>query len=355
MTRHSPQAMRHCLMLAALVAAWMVGSSAPVRGQNPITAAKEAFKKAREDAKRPAAPAQPVEPAQPAQSAQRPAAAAGASMADCCSPEAIGKLASTVGYVDIVGVKLGMTMEQAIAALKANNPKLVIDVHDAEITAGAKQGRRPRVILAHLPAAGRNPDLWGNLDGSHEAIGVQLTAPPGPLVVEMVIRYVGFASNAPLAPPNIIEGLRKKYGTEPWNNPGAQRMGWIFDPAGKPLTPNPQQQYCIESPQIALIGGDIRGIDSATAAGRVFGSVNDHATSGSSIELHTKCAPYLVVRADIDPGRQPNTAQGFWTMIHSWALVHNSLTLTAAYIRGEAESQIKQQEDAASKRAVPKL
>ena len=358
MTRHSPQAMR-CLVLAALVAAWTLGSSAPVRGQNPITAAKEAFRKAREDAKRPAqpaAPAQPVEPGQPAQAAQRPAAATGPSMADCCSPEALSKLAASVGFIDIVGVKLGMTLEQAVAAIKAANPKLIIDVHDLIVEAGAKQGRRPHVILAHMPPLDPNRpgEGWYNRDGSQEAIGVQVTPPPGPMVVELVVRYVKFANSAPVAASNIVDALQQKYGRPAWAE-HSQSLGWIFDNTGKPGPVPPTPQQACRPGQLRLSGGDLRG-NSATAPGRVFETLNQY--SNSSIrtdDFAAKCAAYVVARADIDHANPSTPVSDFWMTIQSSGLAHYSMVLTSAYIQAEIESQIKQRDDAAGKRAVPKL
>ena len=140
-----------------------MGTGAPVTAReraaqikNPIEAAKEAFKKAREqeEAKR---RQQAPPPQQPTQAPVSPSAP-GAATAECCSPEALGKLAASVGFVDVVGVKLGMTLEQAVAAIKVANPKLMIDIHDGEIEAGGKQSRRPRgMILAHLPAGQQEP------------------------------------------------------------------------------------------------------------------------------------------------------------------------------------------------------
>ena len=194
------------VLVVAIAAGWVFGSPVNAQIKNPIEAAREAFKKAREQQKPPQKPA-PASPAPGSPAPSSSAAASGAS-ADCCTPEALGKLAASVGFVDIVGVKLGMTPEQAIAALKAANPKLVIDIHDGELTAGGRVIRRPRLVLAHLPAGGRNPVLWGNLDGSHEAIGVQLTTPPGPMVVEIVSRYVSFPNAAPVAASTLVEAHR---------------------------------------------------------------------------------------------------------------------------------------------------
>jgi hypothetical protein len=338
-------------LLVAIAAGWVVGSPVSAQIKNPIQAAKDAFKKAREEeaAKR---AQQPPRPQPPAPAPVSPAAA-GAAVGDCCSPEALSRLAASVGFIDIVGVKLGKTLEQAVAALKAN-PKLVIEFHDMEITAGGKTGRRPRLILAHLPAGGRNPELWGNLDGSHEAIGVRLTPPPGPMVVEMISRYVSFPSNAPVAASTLLDALRKKYGPESEDG-GLVQLDWIYDTTGKLLGPPTQVQRRCLGGQI----GEIRGGSGDNQPGKLAAGFNEYTPTFGQFpgfdEYTAKCGSYVTLRAQI-LHRSPTELVGdIWTTLHSPGLQHNSLALAAAFIKRENENLIKQQEDAAATRGAPKL
>jgi hypothetical protein len=269
------------------------------------------------------------------------------------SPEAINKLAASVGFIDIVGVKLGMTLEQAVAALKAANPKFVIDVHNGELTAAGKTGLRPRLIVAHLPAAVPNPVSWGNLDGSNEAIGVQLTAPPGPLVVELVVRFVRFPNPAPVAASTLIEAVRKKYGPETFDDGD---LAWLYDTNGKPLSGAAQEQRaCVGRGMISYL--DIRSGDGLSAPGSVIpglGSAAINQASGNNPYI-AKCVPYVVGRAEILHASPTQLAQQFWMTIHSPGLQRSSLALTADFMKQAEENLIKQQEDAGAKRAVPKL
>lgn len=284
-------------------------------------------------------------------------AAQGAGTGDHVSPETISKLAASQGFVDIVGVKLGMTVQQAVAALEAANPKLVIDIHDGELTAAGKVIRSPRVILAHLPAAGRNPAAWGNLDGSHEAIGVQLTMPPGPVVVETVLRYVSFPSAAPVAASTVIEALRKKYGPESTDFASSSALGWLHDSTGKLLrAPTPQQINCM-GPSGAQVALEIRGGDGLSEPGKTIPgleSLSFNRASGFE-RFETSCLPYVVVNAQILHRSPTELVADFWTSIHSIGLQHNSLMQTAAFVKQANEDLIKQQEDAGAKRAAPKL
>src|SRR5437868_240967 len=86
--------------------------------ENPIQAAKDAYNKAKQQQQQqqqqqpnqnkrqqPAQSQQPQAPAQ-AQQPAAPAASAGAAPGgDCCSADAMKKVASSLSYLDIVGVK----------------------------------------------------------------------------------------------------------------------------------------------------------------------------------------------------------------------------------------------------------
>jgi hypothetical protein len=282
----------------------------------------------------------------------------GVATAENVSPEALSKLASSVGFVDIVGVKLGMTVEQAVAALKAANPKLVIDIHDGELTAAGKVIKTPRVILAHLPAAARNPAAWGNLDGSHEAIGVQLTTPPGPIVVETVLRYVSFPSSAPVAASTVIDALRKKYGPESTDHASSSALGWIFDSAGGHLgSPTREQIDCMGPSGAQIRSGDIRGGNGLNEPGKTIPGLEYLASNRATDfdRFPVRCLPYVVVNAQILHGSPTQLVGDFWTSIHSVGLEHNSLLLTAAFVKQATENLIKEQEDAGKTRAAPKL
>ena len=355
---HSPMKTIGRIVFVVIAVGLVTGSPVTAQIKNPIQAAKDAFKKAREEeeAKRSQRPPRPQPPTPAPASPAAPGAttaAAGTASAECCSPEALNKLAASVGFVDIVGVKLGMTLEQAVAALKAANPKFVIDIHNAELTAGGKLTRRPRVILAHLPAASRNPAIWANLDGSSDSIGIQLTSPPGPMVVEVVMRYVSFPNSAPVAASTLVEAHRTKYGQESLDDSG-QALGWIWDVTGKSLrNPNQAQVQCIMRPNVDT--GDIRSGDGLSEPGKNTASLEGLANGSVYDQYSAKCASYVVLRAEIQHQSPTQLEGAFWTTLHSPGLRRNSLVLTEAFVKQANENAIKQQEDAGAKRAAPKL
>src|SRR5581483_3750340 len=95
-------------------------------------------------------------PQQPANAPIQSSATAADSPAgneDCCTPEALKKIAASVGFVDIVGIKLGMTPAQALAAIKAYKSTFKIEVLNTRLfhPGVATFTRVPRYISAHEP------------------------------------------------------------------------------------------------------------------------------------------------------------------------------------------------------------
>ena len=348
--------------------------SPPVAAQskNPIQAAKDAFKRAREEQERAKGQQPPPTASQPAQpsSGAVPVAAASAqapTAGDCCSPDAIQRLAASLGFVDIVGVKLGMTPQQAIAAIKTSNAKLKIDVVGTDITvAGRDLAPEPQWLIAHTVTA-TNPVFFHQPDGTAESIAIELTMPRGgPQLVGKIMRWVSFATSAPVAATNLIDALKQKYGaTESLDD--SQHLFWVFDASGKQVkwpTNREDLRPCVPgAPQIGF-PFEIRGGQVDFSPGRRFNRVSTDMTSvvdGNQFlaaERSSKCAPYTWVQA-VDLGSnllrsQPQRGD-MWVSLQSPALLRNAQAAANAFLRQADEGARRQQEDAASKRAAPKL
>ena len=214
--------------------------------QNPVQAAKDAYNKAKQDAqqqqqqqKQQQAPqsrpqATQPNPGQPQNSGSQPPATPASSVrtrADCCTPHAMKKTAASLGFVDIVGIKLGMTPEQAVAAVKAYNPSLKIENLTARLDHPSNPGtfvRVPYTINAY--SANTRQDL-----GPVEWIAMQFTLQPGPPLLEKVVRYTGFVNTQPVMTSNLLQSLQKKYGQQNYTQRG-DSVGWVYDSNGKLLT-----------------------------------------------------------------------------------------------------------------------
>jgi len=361
---------RRAVGLAAVVLAglWTMSSS-PIAAQsrNPIQAAKDAFKKAREEQERAKGqqppPTPPSQPAQPSSAAAPPSAGAPqpSDAGDCCSPEAIRNLAASLGFVDIVGVKLGMTPEQAIAAIKASNASLRVDVLNTDVVIAGKQMPPERQwVIAHTVAP-RNPVFFHQPDGTAESITLELTTPRGgPQVVGKIMRWVSFANTAPVAATNLVEALRQKYGaTESFEN-GLNKY-WVFDESGKQVrwTTRADLQMCVPfSPNVGF-PFDMRGGQDDPSSGRLYSRLSTDSTIvADDGERSAKCPPYTWVEA-FELGSnvvrsQPQKAE-MWITLQNSALLRKAQVAAHAFLKQADDAARRQQEDAASKRTAPKL
>ena len=156
---------------------------------------------------------------------------------DCCNPEAMKKIATSLGFVDIVGVKLGMSPQQALGAIRAYNPKLKIEIMNAFITIpSSSQIKVPHLVVAHTvnPRIVGGPGGFNQMDGSSEEIVIEFTTPPSPALVAKITRQVVFPGDQPVPALNLLDSLRKKYGQESFSD-GVSR-DWIYDSNGKLVT-----------------------------------------------------------------------------------------------------------------------
>jgi len=139
------------------------------------------------------------------------------------------KIGDSLGYTDIVRVKLGMTPDQAFAAIRASNPKLKIEIINTRMdNPTGPQGsitRVPHYTLAHTT----HPTVQTTYtlpDASQELIALEFTTPPNPPLVAKIVRYVGFAAGQPVPASTLVDALRQKYGQENFSD-GVSRF-WIF-------------------------------------------------------------------------------------------------------------------------------
>jgi hypothetical protein len=105
---------------------------------------------------------------------------------DCCSQEAMKKIAGSLDYLDVVGIKLGMTPQQPIAAIKAHNSNLKIDVIPRETRASdCPWDVREDSTMDFGPFA--SPERFQ--PGKYR---LEFTTPPNPPLLAKVARQVLF-------------------------------------------------------------------------------------------------------------------------------------------------------------------
>jgi hypothetical protein len=140
--------------------------------------------------------------------------------------------------LDIVGIKLGMTTREAAAALRADNPRLMLTP-----TTRTLEGFSQPLLFSIL---GQEPITVGPEGGivrAGEDIVILFTTPPSAEVVWGVKRQYTFAAKDQPDMQVTLDALRKKYGPETVPpSPGSQdmtkNMVWVYDAQGKPMGPS---------------------------------------------------------------------------------------------------------------------
>ena len=183
-------------------------------------------------------------------SMEMPSAAQSAQVqAPQATAETTSKIAATLAYLDVAGIKFGMPLTSTMALLRTINPKFqfrqqveIIWPLDRSNTAAQPPADAPR---STIQVAAESVDGKGGV----ETFDVTFARHPNAPIVISIRRKLGWA---PTAGPNfdtLVADLRKKYGAESiimnqtTNN--VQReitLRWYFDPAGVKLTGNLAQQ-----------------------------------------------------------------------------------------------------------------
>jgi len=285
------------------------------------------------------------------------------SSGDCCTPDAMKKIASSLGYLDVVGLKLGMTPEQAFAALKTHNPKLKIDIIHARLqhptAPDGTTARVPKWVIAHTVGAG-GPNFFYQADSSMESIALEFTTPPSPPLVAKIARVVQFPHAQPVLLDTLLDGLHKKYGPE--NGVLNDSRVWVFDANGKPVTRylTPAERACDpgnwvwDFPNQGILGG-------ASWSDGDSGSIrlDEHEMEEANLgyERHAACVPLTLVAASgVGTSLAPNTpVSNLQVVIVSPALLRYSQQATHDWLQAELDGKLKQQREADAKRPAPKF
>lgn len=144
---------------------------------------------------------------------------------DFGSPEGTAKIAAKAGFLDVVGIKLGMTAKEAVAALQAHNAGFKpypITLREYEAL--------PGVVMTPVLQA---PNPAGPNATSGDDFNLVLTYAPNEAFVWGIVRNMGFGrvEERPTV-ENTLAGLRQKYGQESVKE-GDSRLIWIYDGEGK--------------------------------------------------------------------------------------------------------------------------
>jgi hypothetical protein len=227
--------------VAVLVAAVLFSSRSSGQIQNPITAARDAYNKARQQQQQQQQQQkqqqqqqkQQTRPDQAPQAGATPRPVAAPDVAEPWTPPADTPTAPPVvldpsKMPDVVGVRLGMSPQEALEALRKQYPKDIYQKLTADWWPAPQKPDYGFTVLSSAP---------GNTADAH----LSLTAPPNP---QLVWRITRLTQRMHINRVTFLAALREKYGKEtvayPENGGGDpvtddRRMGelaWLFDESG---------------------------------------------------------------------------------------------------------------------------
>ena len=175
---------------------------------------------------------QPPQPSQAPQQQQRQRQAGGPPANEKPQPspdfgtaEGTAKIAATAGFLDIVGIKLGMPAKEAIEALKAHNANF----KPTPITLREYEAL-PGVVMTPILLA---PNPGGPSAVSGDDFTLFVTYAPNEAFLWGISRNLGFGrEDSRPTVENTLAGLRKKYGPESTKQVNS-RLIWIYDAQGQ--------------------------------------------------------------------------------------------------------------------------
>ena len=223
--------------VAVLVAAALFSSRSSGQIQNPITAARDAYNKARQQQQQQKQQQQQqkqqqTRPEQAPQAGAAPRPVAAPDVAEPWSPPVESNPPAVVldpsKMPDVVGVRLGMSAQEALEALRKQYPKDIYQKLTADWWPSAQKPDYGYTVLSSAP---------GNYPDAH----LSFTALPNP---QLVWRITRLTQRMHINRVTFLAALREKYGKEtvayPENGGGDpvtddRRMGelaWLFDESG---------------------------------------------------------------------------------------------------------------------------
>jgi hypothetical protein len=346
-------------MRCALAPALLLGLTLPLapaamaREANPLKTLKGAVDAAATQTKLGAT--RQATPAANAAASQGPAAPG-----DCCSTEAMKRTAAALSGVDIAGIKLGMSPEQAFAAVQAFNPKMIVQTnkatyYDMPSDSPTRQIPAPWYAVAHTP--GSSPSTFMAGDYSSDQILIEFSTPPSAPMVVRVIRYVAFPSGQPMVSATLSDSLVKKYGAITEHGPA---LVWVYDGQGKhvaggaPTVCSSAGSAFDEAPgQPPYSPGTVThtvSVPQQEFAGQEIDRTNSHYFLKSCHNLGAE----VVARPGDDMGRDFKIVQ-MTQVLTSPALLYASRKNAQDWLDAKIAAYRAERDNAAKARAAPKL
>lgn len=141
---------------------------------------------------------------------------------------------------DVVGVRMGMSLDEALRALRTHNPKLKVSDIQGQRFIDADNKKHP---VLYFLSTGERPR-------ASEKIYLTLSLPPQQRVVH-IDREISYSKNEASTYAAVLDSLQKKYGqtlVKPSGNYDDSLMEWFAGGRGQPNNPTSCTGYSLRKP-----------------------------------------------------------------------------------------------------------
>ena len=263
--------------------------------------------------------------------------------ADFGTPEATAKIASNAGFLDVVGIKLGMPLKAALDAVKA---------HSASI----KLEPKSKLEFEALPGVVMTPVLAGQnktSDGRSEYIGLLVTYAPNEAFVYGVWRDFWFGNQKNQPPVDtILTGMRKKYGPESVKEDAL--LLWVFDAQKQQVMGARAKEIWGKCANHWMTGAEYDQGNILRQVTRGYYVVNDGRDYHGGI-CHSHSLVQARYLADTPPGASQPLIMSVKVRATNHQLEASGVTATNVLLTREATKLAEKRKAEASKRAGPKF
>jgi hypothetical protein len=264
--------------------------------------------------------------------------------ADFGTPEATAKIAAASQPLDIVGVKLGMSLRAAQEAVKAHNSSMTLTPQST-------------FEFEALPGVAMTPAFSGQgktANGGNEVIGVLATSVPNGAFVYGVWRDVWFGAKETRPTIDyIVTGLRKKYGQESVREENTLLL-WLYDAQKQQVIGPKAKEIWGKCANHWMTGAEYEPGNIQRQMARGYYTVSDGRDYHGGI-CHSHSLVQARYSADQPQGASQPLIMNVKVMASNRQLEASGVTATNVLLTAESTKLAEKRKTEASKRAAPKF
>ncbi|MDP1767509.1 MAG: hypothetical protein Q8L74_01760 [Nitrospirota bacterium] len=263
------------------------------------------------------------------------------------TPEATAKIAAKAEFLDVVGVKVGMPLKDAVEAVKAHNAKLKLEPQfKFEFEA------LPGVVMTPVMASTKNVSTAS--DPGIEYFGLHLTYAPNEVFVYGVWRDFWFDKPGSQPPVDtILAGMRKKYGPESVRDESTLLL-WVFDAQKQQVMGAKAKEIWQKCGNQWMAGADYPRGNISQQVTKGYYSVSDGRDEHGGI-CHSHSLVQARYAADTPRGASQPLIMNVKVSAYNRQLEASGVTATNVLLTREANKLAEKRKEEAGKRAGPKF